>query len=419
MATAIRTIPVEQLLPGMYVVDLHHSWFEHSLWRRHFSVDGTDIVDRLVRDGVTRVSIDISRGIAPPAGLDPGVGAVLGAKSGTAPAADPAMDSVGDSATERIQHHPVSLAEERRRAGRLLRESVVAVQDLMGRARCGRPLEPGRLEPYVRRMVVSVARHPDALVPLARLKGRDAYPAGHAVACAALMAAFTRQQGAGEREAEALVFGALVKDIGQAPLDSRLQARNGPLTGQGRALVQAHVEKGLAFLEVAGPLPGGAGAVVLEHHERHDGSGYPFGRRGEAISRAGGMAAIADTYDAMTSDRPYRRAMAPVTALRQLYQEEGRRFHPELVAAFVHTVGVYPVGSLVRLESGHLGVVQENRPDDLLNPVVKIIFDADERRYVTPVQVDLARRHANAFGAIVRAESFETWGLSSLRWQPA
>jgi hypothetical protein len=90
-----------------------------------------------------------------------------------------------------------------------------------------------------------------------------------------------------------------------------------------------------------------------------------------------------------------------------------------LIAAFVRTVGVYPVGTLVMLESGHLAVVEEVNHDILLSPVVRVIYHASRRQYVTPVRIDLARKVGNHYGQIVRAETFERWELSPLRWQPA
>ena len=160
-------------------------------------------------------------------------------------------------------------------------------------------------------------------------------------------------------------------------------------------------------------------AVVLEHHERYNGCGYPYRMAGDEISLAGRMAAIVDTYDAMTSDRPYRAAISPSVALRQLYDQSGSQFDPALVSAFIRTVGIYPVGTLVRLESGHLAVVESVHPDNLLNPVVRVIFHAGRMQYVAPVEVDLARKYGNHYGKIVGAESFERWGLSPIRWQPA
>jgi hypothetical protein len=139
---------------------------------------------------------------------------------------------------------------------------------------------------------------------------------------------------------------------------------------------------------------------------------------GDDISSAGRMAAIVDTYDAMTSHRPYRQAMAPSLVLNQLVAEGTNHYDPQLVASFVQAIGPFPVGSLVLLESGHLAVVDEVNHNDWLAPVVRVIYHAGRRQYVTPARVDLSRKFGNHYGFIVRAEQYETWGLSPLRWEP-
>lgn len=408
----IRNIPAAKLLPGMYVVSLHKSWFEHSLWRQKFFIRDEAVVRRLLADGVTEVSIDTDRGIdLPPEPEAASPAALPAARRGT-----------GDtlSLADRVRTtRTISLGEERRRANKLLREATGQVQELILAARTGRVMELGRLEPVIGKMIESVARNPDGLIPLARLKEIDSYASHHAVATTALAIALARHQGLGQVEIEKLALGTLVKDVGQVSLDARVITKPGGLSSDERSLVRSHVEEGLAVLDATTKLPETAVAVVLEHHERFDGSGYPYRMAGEDISSAGRMAAIVDSYDAMTSDRPYRRALSPAAALRQVYEEGGTLFDPELVASFVHTVGVYPVGTLVRLESGHLGVVEEVHHDNLLLPVVRVIYHAGRRQYVTPILVDLARRYGNHFGAIVRAEEFGHWGLNPIRWQPA
>jgi HD-GYP domain-containing protein (c-di-GMP phosphodiesterase class II) len=218
---------------------------------------------------------------------------------------------------------------------------------------------------------------------------------------------------------EKLALGTMLKDIGQSALDERLITKPGMLSQAEYSVVKSHVEEGLAVLEATSRLAETSVAVVLEHHERYNGCGYPYRMAGDEISLAGRMAAIVDTYDAMTSDRPYRPAISPAIALRQLFEQGGSQFDPNLVAAFVRTIGVYPVGTLVLLESGHLAVVAELDHENLLSPVVRVIFHSGRRQYVAPVEVDLARKIGNHYGQIVRAEEYETWGISPLRWQPA
>ena len=405
----IRRLSIDQLQPGMYVVDLHKHWLEHSIWRQRFLVRDTAHIWRLREEGISEVSIDTTKGDdLPPPPPPPLV---------HSDHFDERLHSLAEIKAARPR--TVSLGEERRRATRLLAEASGTLSTLMLAARAGQHVDAAQLEPLVGRMIESVRRNPDALVPLARLKKQETYATEHAVATAALIIAFGRQQGIAEPEIEKLALGTMVKDVGQSAIDARLIAKPGMLSQSEFAIVQSHVEEGLAVLEATARLSETSVAVVLEHHERYNGCGYPYRMAGDEISVAGRMAAIVDTYDAMTSERPYRAAISPSMALRQLYGEGGSQYDPGLVAAFVKTVGIFPVGTLVMLESGHLAVVEQLHADNTLTPIVRVIYHGARKQYVTPVEVDLSRKVGNHYGQIVRAESFERWGLSPIRWQPA
>ncbi|MBL8430516.1 MAG: HD-GYP domain-containing protein [Dechloromonas sp.] len=403
----IRKISIDQLLPDMYVVDLHKRWFDHSLWQSKFKVRDDAHVAKIREEGIREISIDTARGVDLPPSSIARINQI-----------DLKLKSLAEirAATPRR----VSLGEERRRASGLLNEASNTVSGLMLSARAGNNVDAAFLEPIVSKMMASVMRNPDALVPLARLKRMDAYATEHAVATAALIIAFGHHQGMPEPEIEKLALGTMVKDIGHAALDGKLTTKPGQLSQAEYAIVQSHVEEGLAVLDATSRLSETSVAVVLEHHERYNGCGYPYRMIGDEISVAGRMAAIVDTYDAMTSDRPYRAAMSPSHTLRQLYDEGGFQYDPALVAAFIKTVGIYPVGTLVLLESGHLAVVEQLHTENMLTPTVRVIYHTGRQQYVTtPVDVDLSRKVGNHYGQIVRAESFDRWGLSPLRWQPA
>lgn len=403
----IRKLSVDQLLPGMYVVDLHKRWLDHSIWIKRFKVRDESHVWELKEQGITEVSIDTEKGIDLPPSPMARINAV-----------EQKFKSLAE--IKAAMSHSVSLGEERRRATRLLSEASGTVNGLMVAAKAGLSVDAAQLEPVVGKMMESVIRNPDALVPLARLKRQAAYATDHAVATAALIIAFGRQLAMPEPEIEKLALGTMVKDIGNSALDARLVTKPGMLSRAEYSIVQSHVEQGLAVLEATSRLSEISVAVVLEHHERYNGSGYPYRMAGDEISVAGRMAAIVDTYDAMTSERPYRTAIPPSHALRQLYDEGGTQYDPALVAAFVKTVGIYPVGTLVLLESGHLAVVEQMHPNNMLTPIVRVIYHVGRKQYVTvPAEVDLARKIGNHYGQIVRAESYEHWGISPLRWQPA
>lgn len=402
----IRKISVHDLLPGMYVVDLHRRWLDHSIWRRRFPIRDQAHVQKLIAEGFKDVSIDTERGLdLPPVSPIARINVV-----------EKKIETLVEAV--RARQPKVSLGEERRRAARLIHEASGMVTDLVLAAQAGRNVDAARLEPVVGKMIESVIRNPDALAPLARLKRMDAYATEHAVATSALIIAFGQQQGMPQPELEKLALGTMLKDIGHSAIDAKLMTRPGSLSKSEFSVVQSHVEEGLAVLEATTRLSETSVAVVLEHHERYNGCGYPYRMAGDEISLAGRMAAIVDTYDAMTSDRPYRPAISPSLALRQLFDQGGSDFDPELVSAFVRTVGIYPVGTLVKLESGHLGVVERIHQDNLLAPVVRVIFHGGRRQYVAPVEVDLSRKIGNHYGQIVSAEDYERWGISPLRWQP-
>lgn len=402
----IRKISVHELLPGMYVVDLHRRWLDHSIWRRRFPIRDQAHVQKLIAEGFKDVSIDTERGLdLPPVSPIARINVV-----------EKKIETLVEAV--RARQPKVSLGEERRRAARLIHEASGMVTDLVLAAQAGRDVDAARLEPVVGKMIESVIRNPDALAPLARLKRMDAYATEHAVATSALIIAFGQQQGMPQPELEKLALGTMLKDIGHSAIDAKLMTRPGSLSKSEFSVVQSHVEEGLAVLEATTRLSETSVAVVLEHHERYNGCGYPYRMAGDEISLAGRMAAIVDTYDAMTSDRPYRPAISPSLALRQLFDQGGSDFDPELVSAFVRTVGIYPVGTLVKLESGHLGVVERIHQDNLLAPVVRVIFHGGRRQYVAPVEVDLSRKIGNHYGQIVSAEDYERWGISPLRWQP-
>jgi HD-GYP domain-containing protein (c-di-GMP phosphodiesterase class II) len=403
----IRKISIDQLLPGMFVVDLHKRWLDHSIWRLRFLVRDEEHIWKLKDEGIVEVSIDTSKGIDLPQSPMARINAV-----------EQKFRSLAE--IRAAMPHTVSLGEERRRANHLLREASDTVTGLMLAAQAGGQVDAAYLEPVVSKMLASVTRNPDALVPLARLKREDAYASEHAVSTAALIIAFGRQQGLPEPEIEKLALGTMVKDIGQSAIDARLIAKPGMLSRAEYSIVQSHVEEGLAVLDGRSRLSETSVAVVLEHHERYNGCGYPYRMAGDEISTAGRMAAIVDTYDAMTSARPYRAALSPSHALRQLYDEGGAQYDPALVSAFVKTVGIYPVGTLVLLESGHLGVVEQLNPENMLTPLVRIFYHTGRQQYLTePVDIDLSRKIGNHYGQIVRAETFERWGISPLRWLPA
>jgi putative nucleotidyltransferase with HDIG domain len=363
------------------------------------------IADKIARLELDEIDIDTSKGLDVPP--PPELPAPL---AEPVPAEPPAQEKpVSRRAKARVvPPDQVSLRNELTRARAVYGEASLVVQGLLIDARLGRPLEAEKIQPTVAAIASSVFRNPDAMISLFRVKQADKYTFQHSVAVATLLIAFGRNLEMPQEDVEQIAMGGLLHDIGKVKVPAYLLTKPGKLTEVEFAAMKKHVEYGGMMLETATGITQPVLDVVLQHHERLDGSGYPQQLRDGELSVPGQMAAIVDAYDAMTSDRVYQRLKEPTEALQILMEKSGRLFNRELVQKFIRGLGIYPVGSLVKLESELLAVVIEQRRDDLLRPKIRTIFCTKAENFVSPKDIDLAEP-----GSIDRIVSFE----SPFRWK--
>jgi len=281
------------------------------------------------------------------------------------------------------------------------------VEDLQA----GRAIDQGAVENAVRPMVESVLRSGDAFFWMQSLRKRDSYTYQHAVGCSTLAAAFGRHMGFTGDAIVSLAAGGLLMDVGKSQLPEEMLERGGPLNDAEWELARQHVNEGVAILDHSGVVDMEVRDMVLTHHERYDGSGYPHGLAGTAIPLAGRMAAIIDTYHAMSTPRPYRPAVSQHLAIRQIYSGRDREFQGELVEQFQACLGVYPTGSLVELNTGEVAIVMVQNQARRLQPRVAILTRTDKNHLDEFMIVDLMRQTDGVRREILRTLAAGSYGI--------
>jgi putative nucleotidyltransferase with HDIG domain len=236
----------------------------------------------------------------------------------------------------------------------------------------------------------SVTRNPGALISLARLKSVDDYTYMHSVAVCAMMVALARQLGMDEEQTRSAGLAGLLHDMGKVHVPLNILNKPGKLTTAEFTQIQSHPADGLRMLMGGANVDPVALDVCLHHHERIDGSGYPDRLKGDDISVFAKMAAVCDVYDAISSNRPYKSGWDPADSLHKMSEWASAHFDRGVFQAFVKSLGIYPVGSLVRLTSGRIGVVVEQHTKSLTKPVVKVFFSIKANIRIPAETVDLS-----------------------------
>jgi HD-GYP domain-containing protein (c-di-GMP phosphodiesterase class II) len=371
-ALAPKRVPVAELRPGMYLHEIGVSWIEHPFWRSSFVIRNDDELRRIADCGVTEVWIDPSRGL-----------------DFSPEPAPPAPDS--DIARDRVTAEPAATpGDEIAHAARTCSRARTAVRAMFQEVRMGKALSIDNAMSLVDEISGSVLRNPVALISLARLKQNDDYTYMHSIAVCALMVAVGRQLGLDETQTREAGLAGLFHDIGKATIDPAILRKPGRLTDEEYADIMTHPMAGWNILGEASGLGDAVLDVCRHHHERLDGSGYPDRLSGDEISLFARMGAVCDVYDAVTSERPYKQGWNPAEAMRRMAVWSKSGFDERVFHALVKTLGIYPIGSLVRMHSGRLGLVVGQSEESLLVPKVKVFFSTRSNAMIAPEVIDTA-----------------------------
>ncbi|HEY3399165.1 MAG TPA: HD-GYP domain-containing protein [Geothrix sp.] len=377
---AIKRVRVDDLRTGMYVHDLNCGWLDHGFLRQRFSLRHAGQIQKMKDQGLHDIYIDTDRG--------------------EDVASAPTQEEIERDLNRRLKGSAtggpaltppqVPQREESAAAKRILSEATNVIEGLLLDARFGKQVDFAKARPLVKEINASVLRNPGALISLSRIKLADTYTFQHSVSICALLVSFTHALGMDAATVEEAGLGGLLHDLGKSKIPNEILNKPGKLTEDEFTIIKSHVAHGGDLLA---DMPGISQLVIQiagEHHEKVGGGGYPRGLAGDQISQIGRMAAIVDVYDALTSDRVYHKGKEPSEVLKRLLEWSGSHLDGELVELFIRALGIYPVGSLVRLTSNQLAVVVE-QGDDLLQPTVRVIFDIGRKRWLHPVDLSLAR----------------------------
>ncbi len=396
----IKKIATQSLTVGMYIHDLDASWMSHPFLSSRFAVKNQAVVDDVIGAGIKHVYIDTE------CGLDFEMAVPL----------EVVQQEINHSKQQVADEQlgldkQVSFESELVQAKSVIYEANKAMRSFMQDARFGQQIESTAVDEVVDKISASVFRNKDALLTLSRIKTVDQYTFMHSISVCILMASFARAMGYDSDTSRQISSGALLHDLGKMRVPPEILNKPGALTTAEFAEMKRHVEYGAEHLSSFGWLTDVSMRVVMQHHERIDGTGYPFGLQGDALSEVGRMSAIADVYDALTSNRCYKQAWEPTHTLGKMLEWSKDHFGEEMAHQFVRCVGIYPVGTLVRLSTGMIAVVVEQDEAHLLRPRVRQVFNANSGRYTVLEDVDLA---ATGSVAIVESVSPQKVGIDPL-----
>ena len=368
-----KKIKASDLQIGMHLDELCGSWMDHPFWRSKFILTQVDDIRRILDSGISEVWIDIAKGVD------------VAVKVPDTPVISPPLH---DTLVEAPK--PVSRMEELKRAAMICKQAKKAVVSMFREARMGNAINAEAAGELVDEISSSVVRNPGALISLARLKTADDYTYMHSVAVCALMVALGRQLGLNEQEVKEAGMAGLLHDLGKAMMPIKVLNKPGKLTDDEFRIIKSHPVEGHRMLLEGNSVSDIVLDVCLHHHEKVDGSGYPDKLTGDQISLYAKMGAVCDVYDAITSNRPYKAGWDPAESIRKMSEWSKGHFDEKVFQAFIKSIGIYPVGSLVKLASGRLAVVIEQSEKSLLAPHVKVFFSTKSQTRIVPELIDLS-----------------------------
>ncbi len=382
-------IAVQDLLTGMFVSRLDRPWVGTPFPIQGFHIQSEDDIRKL---GLycKHVYVDIAKSRVPSRRL------LQRLENQPAPAGSPKR--VRLVVNEEVYEKTRSLKQEVTIAGRLHDDISRAVDELMDKAAAGSPIVLKKAKKVTDRMVESIARNPDAFIWIARIRNKDRYTYSHSIRATIWAITFGRHLALARDRLENLALGMLLSEVGKTRLPDHILKKHGRLNEEEFEIMKKHVNYGVAILRETPDIHPEVIEVVANHHERHNGSGYPRGLKGNQIPLLGRIAGIVDFYDALTCPRHEALALSPAEAMIKLHDLRDRDFQAEVVDEFIQAIGIYPTGSLIELSTGEVGVITEQNAGRRLRPRVLLLLDRHKQPLRRPREIDLQKTETDKKG---------------------
>jgi len=379
----IRKIAIDEIKEGMYV-----SGFEKSgspvTFTNNILVRSAKDIEQFCAHGYRYAYVfSIGPEEAAPEGPEPGV-----AEEDLEEAVVVEGEAAGGGEEEEVVDL-VEFKEEIKQAARIRSEAEEIVKEFSEDFRMGSGINSKKVHRTVEKMVGSIFRNRDALTSLVRIKSYDRYVFTHSVNVCILSLIIGRNMRLSPDKLNDIGMGAILHDVGKMLVPERILNKPGSLTPEEFAEVRKHPELGAEVISMSKEISDDSIQIISQHHESYCGSGYPRSIKGEQIHLYARIAAVADIYDAMTSDRVYRKAITPNEVLQKMYMLRFSHYDPEFVERLIKAIGIYPVGTMVALNTGELAIVRRQKKEHPLKPTLLVLFDRERQPYGEPFELEL------------------------------
>jgi HD-GYP domain-containing protein (c-di-GMP phosphodiesterase class II) len=366
----LREISVEELTFGSFVSKLDRPWTETPFVFQGFVLKSNKQLE-VLRKYCKHVFVDPE-------------------KEERAEVAKVTAEDVAKVRGTTVYKEAASVEVELPKAQHAYTNTTVIVRELSRAVELGTSIDSTRSHEAAAQITESVVRNPDAMALLMKLQERNGATLSRAVEISVLMTIFGRFLQLPQERLEILGMLGLLQDVGKLKLPTELAAR-GPTSPEEIELYRTHVSHSVRILSDTPGVPPELPGLASLHHERFDGSGYPRGLRGDAIAFAGLIAGIVDAFDTYTAPRPFGDNLSPAKALSMIYKGRGKEFHPALVEQFIQCIGVFPVGSVVELNSGEVAIVIAQNMVRRMQPRIMVVKDAQGNRLMPYKMLDLMK----------------------------